>query len=141
MTSNDEQSENIESSESSPKSAEKEVTPRQFSDSESTERGCETHRSRNLNKGSTTGRTFSKPPSSVTIYDTTEAKEIGVRIGLARVFNGINRATCASLIGCSRTSLRSIEMGDKYPTLLFLKTFCRLMNCSADFILGLVEKE
>lgn len=73
--------------------------------------------------------------------DRTQTIELGERIRLARERKGLSIADLAKLIGRSRSTVTNHEMRGKTPPATDIPLYCKVLEISADELLGLEEAD
>lgn len=69
----------------------------------------------------------------------TEKREIGLRIASARGFKRMSQAELGESIGVSKQTISGWETGYRSPDGEKLSLICRVLDCSADYLLGLSD--
>lgn len=72
--------------------------------------------------------------------DTNRVKErIGRRIAAVRTFRGLRQSDLAALLDVNRFTVSKWERGIQLPDADTVALICSVLDCSADFLLGLSE--
>lgn len=72
--------------------------------------------------------------------DINTAKErIGRRIAAVRTFRGLRQTDLAALLGVNKYTVSKWERGVQLPDADTVALMCGVLDCSADFLLGLSE--
>ena len=64
---------------------------------------------------------------------------MGQRIALSRANNGMTQAELAKAAGLQPAAVSHFETGHRLPSAANLRKLCRALDCSADYLLGLLS--
>ena len=69
------------------------------------------------------------------------AEVLARRLRKMRIKRGMSQRELAVLLECSRGAISNYELGHNLPNLTQLMGICLELGCSADYMVGLIDKE